>query len=196
MPLLIRTTVLAIGRHRDAPRIYLEGRYLLAAGFTPGSCYAITYENHVIRLETSNDGRTVTGKRRDAIGVREQLYHRVMDSPWNADDDPEPTPLEAVDWDMLTDSIGDILHRLGDWADLSPPEIVERFVNSWPPHYRDAGLPQVRQAPGQPGLPLRLAQRWQQQADQQRHDAEDHQEFDQRECSAHGPHRQTNGPTR
>jgi hypothetical protein len=78
----------------------------------------------------------------DVQRLRRQLYHRVMDSPWNADDDPEPTPIEAVDWDMLSDSIGDILHRLGDWVDLTAPEIVERFIKNWPPHYRDtASMP-------------------------------------------------------
>lgn len=37
-----RTTVLTLGQHRGNPRIYLEGRWLITAGFMPGGCYAIT----------------------------------------------------------------------------------------------------------------------------------------------------------
>lgn len=69
MESLIRTTVLALGRHRGAPRIYIEGRYLNEAGFEPGRCYAIACTDAGIKLTLSEEGRTVSGKRRNTIGV-------------------------------------------------------------------------------------------------------------------------------
>ncbi len=65
----IRTTVLAIGQHRGAPRIYIEGRYLLIAGFAPGNRYEAVFASESIELTLSDDGRTVSGKKHNTIGV-------------------------------------------------------------------------------------------------------------------------------
>jgi DNA (cytosine-5)-methyltransferase 1 len=62
-----RTTVLTLGQHRGNPRIYLEGRWLIAAGFVPGGCYAITYEHQQITLEVAAQGRTISGKKAGGV---------------------------------------------------------------------------------------------------------------------------------
>ncbi len=69
MNVATRTTVLALGEHRGNPRIYLEGRWLIAAGFVPGGCFSVTYERQQIILELSPTGRTISGKRANAHAV-------------------------------------------------------------------------------------------------------------------------------
>ncbi|MGA2501081.1 MAG: hypothetical protein ABSH20_25365, partial [Tepidisphaeraceae bacterium] len=64
-----RTTVLAVGQHRGQPRIYLEGRWLVRAGFAPGGNYRATYAHHQITLDLATDGRIISGKRSNAHGV-------------------------------------------------------------------------------------------------------------------------------
>ena len=64
-----RTTVLALGQHRGQPRIYMEGRWLIDAGFIPGRCYAIDYHASKIEITLAEDGRSVTGKRNGARAV-------------------------------------------------------------------------------------------------------------------------------
>lgn len=64
-----RTTVLSIGRHRGQPRIYLEGRWLIDAGFAPGSSYKVEYAQSLVSLELSDEGRSVSGKRNNSHGV-------------------------------------------------------------------------------------------------------------------------------
>ena len=64
-----RTTVLALGEHRGQPRIYMEGRWLIDAGFAPGSCYAIDYGDSRITITIADDGRSVSGKRNGAHAV-------------------------------------------------------------------------------------------------------------------------------
>jgi len=65
----IRTTVLAIGQHRGAPRIYIEGRYLVSAGFSPGSRYEAIFAAERIELTLTDEGRAVSGKKQNTIGV-------------------------------------------------------------------------------------------------------------------------------
>lgn len=62
-----RTTVLALGEHRGNPRIYLEGRWLIAAGFVPGGCFTVAYERHRIVLELAPAGRIISSKRANAV---------------------------------------------------------------------------------------------------------------------------------
>jgi DNA (cytosine-5)-methyltransferase 1 len=62
-----RTTVLTLGQHRGHPRIFLEGRWLITAGFAPGGCYAITYQHHQITLEVATEGRTISGKKAGGV---------------------------------------------------------------------------------------------------------------------------------
>jgi len=80
MPSPIRTTVLAIGLHRGAPRIYIEGRYLLKAGFAPGSCYEIVYLEQHIQIQPADEGRTISGKRQDTIGVIDLHNQQIHDT--------------------------------------------------------------------------------------------------------------------
>lgn len=81
----IRTTVLAIGRHRNAPRIYIEGRYLIDAGFEPGTSYSVVYRQQSIDLAVSHDGRSVSGKRDNTVAVidlhNEQIAEAFGDAP-------------------------------------------------------------------------------------------------------------------
>lgn len=69
MKTLIRTTVLALGRHRGAPRIYIEGRYLIEAGFEPGRCYKMSCTDNGISLSLCDEGRTISGKRHNTVSV-------------------------------------------------------------------------------------------------------------------------------
>jgi DNA (cytosine-5)-methyltransferase 1 len=69
MESLIRSTVLTIGQHRGAPRIYIEGRYLIEAGFEPGRCYVMDRSEQGISLSLCDEGRTVSGKRLNTVGV-------------------------------------------------------------------------------------------------------------------------------
>lgn len=69
MQSLIRTSVLSLGRHRGAPRIYIEGRYLIQAGFEPGRHYQINTGLDSLSLVLSDEGRTVSGKRHNSVGV-------------------------------------------------------------------------------------------------------------------------------
>lgn len=85
MQTFIRTTVLAIGQHRGAPRIYIEGRYLITAVFTPGSRYEATYEPQAILLTLSGGGRTVSGKKHDTVGVIYLRSTDIEDAFGNAD---------------------------------------------------------------------------------------------------------------
>jgi len=67
MNVATRTTVLALGEHRGQPRIYIEGRWLIAAGFVPGGCFTVAYARQQIVLELSPTGRTISGKRANAV---------------------------------------------------------------------------------------------------------------------------------
>ena len=67
MHIATRTTVLALGEHRGHPRIYIEGRWLIAAGFVPGGCFTVAYQRQQIVLELSPTGRTISGKRANAV---------------------------------------------------------------------------------------------------------------------------------
>jgi len=64
-----RTTVLALGEHRGRPRIYMEGRWLIDAGFAPGRAYTLRYDQARIEITLAEDGRSVTGKRNGAHAV-------------------------------------------------------------------------------------------------------------------------------
>ena len=65
-----RLSTASIGRNKDAPRVWLEGRYLLDAGFTPG-CHievAFTAGRIIIKL-ASNGPRIVSSKKQGQIPV-------------------------------------------------------------------------------------------------------------------------------
>ncbi|MEM1354985.1 MAG: DNA cytosine methyltransferase [Planctomycetota bacterium] len=81
----IRTTVLAIGQHRGAPRIYIEGRYLLTAGFAPGSRYEAVFAAECIELTLTDEGRAVSGKKQNTIGVIDLNGQSILDTFGQAD---------------------------------------------------------------------------------------------------------------
>ena len=65
----IRTCILRVGKHRGTSRIYIEGRWLIDAGFTPGSCFHARYDASAIVIVASREGRSVSGKRDNRVGV-------------------------------------------------------------------------------------------------------------------------------
>ncbi|MEX2389229.1 MAG: DNA cytosine methyltransferase [Phycisphaeraceae bacterium] len=65
----LRTTVLSIGRHRGQPRIYLEGRWLIDAGFAPGRSFDAAFSQGRIELSLADEGRTVSGKKQNRVAV-------------------------------------------------------------------------------------------------------------------------------
>jgi len=69
MQVKTRTSVIKLGRHRGNPRIYLEGRWLVDAGFEPGTSYDVVYANSCVRITTADSGRTVSSKKDGAHGV-------------------------------------------------------------------------------------------------------------------------------
>lgn len=64
-----RTTVLTLGQHRGNPRIYIEGRWVIWAGFQPGARFRVTYAHQKIVITAAEDGRVVCGKRANTYGV-------------------------------------------------------------------------------------------------------------------------------
>ena len=69
MQVKTRTSVIKLGQHRGNPRIYLEGRWLIDAGFEPGTSYDVEYGNNRVGIRTADSGRTVSSKRDGAFGV-------------------------------------------------------------------------------------------------------------------------------
>jgi DNA (cytosine-5)-methyltransferase 1 len=85
-----RTSNITLGTHRGRPRVYLQGRYLLQAGFERGQSIAATFEHGrvVIHLDDQGD-RCVSGKGdtpvidinsaalRESLGDAERLTVRI-----------------------------------------------------------------------------------------------------------------------
>ena len=70
-----RTTVLTMGQHRGNPRIYLEGRWLITAGFVPGGCYAKGNGFQPLQL-TAEDTTCPTIKKRYFAGQGDNVVVR------------------------------------------------------------------------------------------------------------------------
>lgn len=51
-----------VGNHRGCPRIYLQGKYLLKAGFIPESHYQIEFDTTRITIQKTDAGRKVSSK--------------------------------------------------------------------------------------------------------------------------------------
>ena len=64
-----RTTVVSVGRHRGQPRIYLEGRWLIDAGFQPGNAFEARFQTGRLELSLSEHGRSVSSKRSRRVAV-------------------------------------------------------------------------------------------------------------------------------
>lgn len=66
----LRSTVVSLGEHRGAPRIYLQGRWLAKAGFEPKAAYHASFERGRVVLELDPSGaRTVSGKQNNTVPV-------------------------------------------------------------------------------------------------------------------------------
>ena len=70
-------TELKLGSNRGKPRIWIEGRALLAAGFAPGTAFHATFEPARITLKAGTvagmKSRTVSGK------IRPSGPHPIID---------------------------------------------------------------------------------------------------------------------
>ena len=65
-----RLSTASIGRNKDAPRVWLEGRYLLDAGFAPGCHIQVEFAAGRITIKLNSDGpRTVSSKRQGQVPV-------------------------------------------------------------------------------------------------------------------------------
>jgi len=67
---ILRRSVITLGEHRGAPRIYLNGRYLARAAFGPGEAYTLSYERGRLVIDLTPDGpRKVSSKTNGQIPV-------------------------------------------------------------------------------------------------------------------------------
>lgn len=65
-----RVSTVTVGRNKDAPRVWLEGRYLVDAGFAPAQRVAIDFEPGRVTVKLSPQGsRVVSAKRAGAVSV-------------------------------------------------------------------------------------------------------------------------------
>ena len=65
-----RISTTTIGRHKDAPRVWLEGRYLFEAGFQPSTRIAVEVKKQQVVIRLAKDGpRVVSSKRQGQILV-------------------------------------------------------------------------------------------------------------------------------
>lgn len=65
-----RLSTASIGRNKDAPRVWLEGRYLLDAGFAPGCHIQVEFAAGRITIKLNSDGpRIVSSKRQGQVPV-------------------------------------------------------------------------------------------------------------------------------
>ena len=65
-----RISTTTIGRNKDAPRVWLEGRYLLDAGFEPTNRIQVEFKKGQVVIRLANDGsRIVSSKRQGQIPV-------------------------------------------------------------------------------------------------------------------------------
>jgi DNA (cytosine-5)-methyltransferase 1 len=65
-----RISTTTIGRHKDAPRVWIEGRYLFDAGFQPSTRIAVEVKKQQVVIRLAKDGpRVVSSKRQGQIPV-------------------------------------------------------------------------------------------------------------------------------
>ena len=65
-----RISTTTIGHHKDAPRVWLEGRYLFDAGFEPSTRIAVEIKKAQVIIRLAKDGpRVVSSKRQGQIPV-------------------------------------------------------------------------------------------------------------------------------
>lgn len=65
-----RISTTTIGRHKDAPRVWLEGRYLLDAGFEPTNRIEVEFQKGQVVIRLAKHGsRVVSSKRQGQVPV-------------------------------------------------------------------------------------------------------------------------------
>jgi DNA (cytosine-5)-methyltransferase 1 len=66
----LRTSVIQLGENRGAPRVYLQGGWLVKAGFKANSRFRATFGKGSVTLELDEQGdRKVSGKKQDTVPV-------------------------------------------------------------------------------------------------------------------------------
>jgi DNA (cytosine-5)-methyltransferase 1 len=59
-----RISTTTIGRNKDAPRVWLEGRYLLDAGFEPTNRIEVEFKKGQVIIRLAQDGRRIVSSKR------------------------------------------------------------------------------------------------------------------------------------
>lgn len=75
-----RTTVLQVTENKNAPRIWIEGKWLSDAGFTPGSKFDIEYGKNRIIMKAGGSERAVSGKFGGKVSVIDLNSHRLTEA--------------------------------------------------------------------------------------------------------------------
>jgi DNA (cytosine-5)-methyltransferase 1 len=76
-----RISTTSIGQNKNAPRVWIEGRYLLKAGFVPAKTIQVEFANQEIRIIVAQDGpRRVSSKKNGEIPVLDLNSSAISDS--------------------------------------------------------------------------------------------------------------------
>lgn len=77
-----RFTTISLGHQRGHPRVWLEGKYLIRFGLTPGRKIAVEFaDGHVlVRLDEQAGDRVVSAKRAGAVPVIDIANERLVES--------------------------------------------------------------------------------------------------------------------
>lgn len=76
-----RISTTSIGQNKNAPRVWIEGRYLLKAGFVPATHIQVEFANQEIRITLAQDGpRRVSSKKNGEIPVLDLNSSAISDS--------------------------------------------------------------------------------------------------------------------
>ena len=65
----MRTTVVKVGENRNSPRIYLQGRWLVDAGFAPGDQIEVDFGEQAVTVTAGRGDRKVSGKFGNSVAV-------------------------------------------------------------------------------------------------------------------------------
>ena len=76
-----RISTTSVGKNKNAPRVWIEGRYLLKAGFVPAKTIQVEFANQEIRIILAQDGpRRVSSKKNSGIPVLDLNSSAISDS--------------------------------------------------------------------------------------------------------------------
>src|SRR5216684_6975104 len=81
MSVFPRISTTSIGQNKNAPRVWIEGRYLLKAGFVPAKNIQVEFAKQEIRMTLAQDGpRRVSSKKNGDIPVLDLNSSTISDS--------------------------------------------------------------------------------------------------------------------